>query len=594
MNKIPTRSEVGEDQKWNVAAIFKTEEDYEKSLEDLQKLSGEFVGKYKGKLKSAEIIEKSLPDFEALTTVMNALEYYASLNVSVDITDSKNQIRISEFSVIHANITSSLLFYNVELADADKDVLEKVQGKNPQYADFIGEILRGKPYTLSAAEEELLAALAPALELPYNNYNQSKQADMSFDDFEIDSVVYPMSFVNYENVYSHSSDQRVRHAAFKSFSAGLKKYKNTIASDYNAQVQKEKIIATRRGFESVFDYLLFNQKVSRELYDRQIDTIMEELSPIMRSYVAHVADKRGLKQIHFADLKQPLMGDATIKVSKEQVNDYIRGAIGVMGSEYLDQVMKYEDERWVDFAVNKGKSTGGFCASPYKIQPFILLSWSGLLSDMYTLIHELGHAINFKYIHSEHSILTPDPSLYMIEAASTIHEMLLTNYMLSQDISAEMKLGVLASMIENTYYHNFVTHLLEAHYQREVYKLVDKGQSLNAEILTQLKMATLKEFWKDSVVIDEDAALTWMRQPHYYMGLYPYTYSAGLTVGTIAAQKIAQGDPEQIAKWIDYLKTSGLNPIDAAKVAGVDISTDKALKDTIAYIGSIVDEIKTL
>ena len=151
---------------------------------------------------------------------------------------------------------------------------------------------------------------------------------------------------------------------------------------------------------------------------------------------------------------------------------------------------------------------------------------------------------------------------------------------------------VLASMIENTYYHNFVTHLLEVHFQRKTYELINKGEVLGAETLNQLKRETLEEFWGDAVKINDGAELTWMRQSHYYMGLYSYTYSAGLTLSTVISQAILHEGQPAVDRWISFLKAGGTKEIlDMAKLAGIDISTDKPLKETIAFIGSLVDQV---
>ena len=182
--------------------------------------------------------------------------------------------------------------------------------------------------------------------------------------------------------------------------------------------------------------------------------------------------------------------------------------------------------------------------------------------------------------------------MYLVEAPSTCNEMLLSNYLMKQKDDPRFRRWVLASMIENTYYHNFVTHLLEAHFQRKVYELVDKGEVLGAETLNQLKRETLEEFWGDAVKINDGAELTWMRQSHYYMGLYSYTYSAGLTLSTVISQAILHEGQPAVDRWISFLKAGGTKEIlDMAKLAGIDISTDKPLKETIAFIGSLVDQV---
>ena len=253
-------------------------------------------------------------------------------------------------------------------------------------------------------------------------------------------------------------------------------------------------------------------------------------------------------------------------------------------------------DRWIDFAQNIGKSTGGFCASPYQKGSYILLSWNERMSDVFTLAHELGHAGHFFTCNQVQSSLDAEVSNYAVEAPSTINELLMAEYLKEKSgDDKRFRRWVLASQISNTYYHNFVTHLLEAAYQREVYKLVDKGEAVPAETLNEIFKNVLKKFWGDEVELTEGCELTWMRQPHYYMGLYSYSYSASLTIATQVMKRIRNEGQTAVDDWKKTLAAGGtVTPVEFAKMAGVDVTTDAALIDTIDYIGGIIDEIEEL
>ena len=239
-----------------------------------------------------------------------------------------------------------------------------------------------------------------------------------------------------------------------------------------------------------------------------------------------------------------------------------------------------------------GKSTGGFATIAPGVHPYILMSWTEQLSDVYTLIHELGHAGQMSRAEANNLFISSEPSLYVIEAPSTFNELLLTGYLQANGEDDRTQRFALANMLTNTYFHNFITHLLEAAYQREVYRLIDKGEAFTAETLSDLKKGVLEAFWGDAVEINPGAELTWMRQPHYYMGLYSYTYSAGLTIATQAYLNIRSGEDDQaIEKWINFLKLGRINPVEAAKVAGVDITSGEPLENTIAFLNDTVDAI---
>jgi oligoendopeptidase F len=370
----------------------------------------------------------------------------------------------------------------------------------------------------------------------------------------------------------------------------------TTAAEYGTLVRSEKIRSKLRKYDSVIDYLLFGQKVTREMYDRQIDLIMEKLAPHMRRYARLLKEANHLDKMTYADLKIALDPDYDPKVTIEQSKEYILDGLSIMGPEYKELLEKAYNERWIDFAQNVGKSTGGFCASPYRKGSFILLSWNERMSDVFTLAHELGHAGHFDACGKAQSYFDTNVSNYVVEAPSTINELLMAEYLKEKSgDDKRFRRWVLSSQISNTYYHNFVTHLLEAAYQREVYKLADKGEAVPAETLNEIFKGVLRKFWGDEVELTEGCELTWMRQPHYYMGLYSYSYSASLTISTQVMKRIRKEGAPAVEDWKKTLAAgSSVDPVGFAKMAGVDITSDAALLDTIEYIGSIISEIEAL
>ncbi|NBI05977.1 oligoendopeptidase F [Senegalia massiliensis] len=592
MSKLKNRSEVDKSLTWDLSDIFSSEGEYEKTLENVVKESRLIEKEYKGRLDNSSTILSCLEKYEKVYENVILTSNYAYLAVSVDQTDSDMQTLFNKNNSLISEILSRLTFIESELKEVKETILDESINKTDKYKNYLKDIKRSKPYTLNPEVEKSFASLSPILDSPENIYNQAKLADMDFPSFEVNGVEYPLSFVLYENSYQGNKDTDLRRKAFDLFSNKIGEYKNTIATAYQTQVQKEKIMSSMRGFNSVFEYLLFDQKVDRELYDRQIDIIMEKLAPHMRKYAKLIKRIYNLDEITFADLKVSIDPDYDPEVTIEESKEYIKGALSVMGEDYLNMVMKSYDERWVDFAQNKGKSTGGFCATPFGVHPYILLSWNGLMSEVFTLVHELGHGGHFLLSQENNNVFDESPSLYFIEAPSTINEMLLSNYLINKEDDPRFKRWVLSSMITNTYFHNFVTHLLEAHYQREVYKIIDRGESVYAEKLSEIKRNTLEKFWGEDVKINKGAELTWMRQPHYYMGLYPYTYSAGLTVATEVSKRILNEGEKAVEDWLNVLKAGGTKtPVELAKMAGVDITTDKPLNETIDYIGKVIDEI---
>ncbi|WP_347499763.1 oligoendopeptidase F, partial [Proteiniborus sp. DW1] len=586
------RKDVDQRLTWDLSGIFETEEEFEQAIKEAQDIANEIEKEFKGKLNSPTTINNCLDKLRSLYQLINLTSSYSYLGLAVDQTNVENQTRQMKLSNITAGISSQISFVESEIMEADEKVIEEAIGGSKENAGYLKEIIRGKEYALHPEVEKALSALSSTLGAPYQIYNRAKLADMDFGTFTVDGKEYPLSFVLFEGQWEYEPNTEIRRAAFEAFSKKLREYQHTIATVYQTQVQKEKTLATLRGFDSVIDSLLFPQKVDRDLYNRQIDIIMEHLAPHMRKYARLIQRIHNLDEMTFADLKLDIDPDFEPKISVEESKEYIEEALSVLGEDYLEVVKRAYDERWIDFVQNKGKSTGAFCSSPYGSHPYILISWTERMREVFVLAHELGHAGHFYLAHQNQNIFDTRPSLYFIEAPSTMNEMLMANYLMKNTEDKRMKRWVLSSIISRTYYHNFVTHLLEAHFQREVYKIIDEGGSVQAATLNKLKRETLEKFWGDTVKINEGAELTWMRQPHYYMGLYPYTYSAGLTIATEVSKRVLTEGQKALDDWKEVLKAGGTKtPVELAQMAGVDITTDKPLLNTIDHIGNIIDEI---
>lgn len=590
--KLLSRAEVPKELTWDLSLIYKSEDLMWNDLEECKRIVAHMEETYKGHLDSPENIAACMKALERLNELATLIGNYTSLAVSVDYYDGDNLTRDAKVNSVFSDLFSRVSFVDSEIVLQDDAVIEKAIELAEGTKNYLKNILRSKPHQLGAETERVLAAYSQIFGAPYTIYEQTKLADMKFNNFTVDGKEYPLGYSLFEDDYEYEKDTAVRRAAFKAFSAKLRQYENVTASAYNTEVLKQKITADLRGYSDVFESLLFEQHVSKELYNRQIDLITEKLAPHMRKYAKLLQKIHHLDKMTFADLKIAVDPEYDPSVTIEESKKYIKEGLSILGEDYGAMIDEAYRDRWIDFAKNQGKSTGGFCASPYGRGSFILLSWNNRMADVFTLAHELGHAGHFRACNGAQSIFDTMVSGYFVECPSTMNELLMAHYLIKTNPDKRFRRWVLSCMISNTYYHNFVTHLMEAAYQREVYKIMDEGGSVHAELLSQTMKDTLQKFWGDAVEISDDAALTWMRQPHYYMGLYSYTYSAGLTIATQVCKRIEKEGQPAVDDWKKVLAAgSTLDPEGLAKMAGVDISTDAALLDTIDYIGEIIDEI---
>lgn len=591
------RSNVPEEQTWNLNDLFASHTKWEEELTAVQTDVKEITS-FKGKLGSnAKTLLNGLNALGEFEKRLIRVATYASLKANADGTDPENQRDSARIGAAMAKIGASLSFMDSELLTIPEEKLTLFLSEEKDlkiYQKMFDDLLEMKPFTLAPELEETLAALSEVHDAPHMIYERSKGSDMTFDSItDKDGNELPMSFALYEDRYEISPDTFIRRKANESFTKTLKKYQNTYAATYATEVTKQVTLARLRGYDSATDMLLQPQQVTQEMYHNQLDTIQKELAPHMRKYAKLKKKQLGLDELRFCDLQTSLDPEFNPETSYEEATEVILEALSVMGPEYSGAMKRAIDERWIDYSDNVGKSTGAFCSSPYGVHPYILITWTDTMRGAFVLAHELGHAGHFYLAGKNQELVNTRPSTYFIEAPSTINELLLAEHLINKTDDERMKRWVIDQLL-GTYYHNFVTHLLEGEFQRRVYALAEDGVPLTATVLSEQKKETLENFWGDTVTIDEGASLTWMRQPHYYMGLYPYTYSAGLTVSTAVAQKIKTEGQPAIDGWLDVLKAGGtLKPLDLIKKVGIDMSKPDAIKDAVSYVGSLIDDLET-
>ncbi|MDF9665495.1 oligoendopeptidase F [Bacillus wiedmannii] len=596
IEKRHIRAEVPTELTWDLSDLFESDKDWETALrvltDDLKKLDA-----FKGKLHtSPTTLLHCLLLEEELLMKLTKLYSYANLKESTDRTNPVIQANSSKIAALWTKVHTALSFIHNEILSFDEGTIEKYLAEETKLEPFrksLLDILKKRPHTLSPETEEALAALGEVHSSPYKIYGMTKLADMDFTSIQDEQGnELPVSFALFESKYEFSPSVDIRRKAYSSFVSTLKRYKNTVATTYATEVKKQVTLSRLRKFESVTHMLLEPQKVPLEMYNNQLDIIYKELAPHMRRFADLKKKVLGLDQMLFCDLHAPLDPEFNPTITYKEAGKLIQDSLKVLGDEYSSIIEKGFKERWVDLADNVGKSTGAFCSSPYGSHPYILITWQNTMRGCFTLAHEFGHAGHFYLANKNQRIMNVRPSMYFVEAPSTMNELLLAQHLLATTDDKRMRRWVILQLL-GTYYHNFVTHLLEGEYQRRVYTLAEEGEALTATTLTEIKTNVLSTFWGNSVEIDEDAGLTWMRQPHYYMGLYSYTYSAGLTASTAVAQMIKEEGQPAVDRWLDVLRAGGtMKPLELMKHAGVDMSKPDAIRKAVSYVSSLIDELE--
>jgi len=590
------RTEVPVESTWNLDDLFADEAAWEAEYQAVDDACLA-LDAYRGQLgRDAATLLSCLNAVESVQARLMRVGTFAHLRNAQDGTHPQYQAAMARVAALHARVGAGTSFVDSEILALPEGLLEPFMASEPGLAAFkvhLNDLLALRPHRLSADTERVLASLGEVLNAPYMIYSRSKSSDMQFAPFTDQAgTVYANSVNGFESTFEIHADTSVRRNAWASFSAGLKAYNQTYAATFATEVRKNVAMARLRRFRSTEEFLLQPHKIPHAVYSQILDIIQQELAPHMRRYARLRRRVLGLDKLLYCDIKAPLDPEFNPRMSYEDGCRLILDSLAVMGQEYCGFARKAMEQRWVDRADNIGKSSGAFCASPYGVHPYILITWSDSMRNVFTLAHELGHGGHFGLAMQHQRFVNTRPAMPFVEAPSTMNEMLLAQHILGRSQETRTRRSVIMQVL-GTYHHNFVTHLLEAELQRQVYAWAEGGGSITAAWLNEHEGRILAKFWGDTVEIDEGARMTWMRQPHYYMGLYPYTYSVGLVASTAMSLRVQQEGPSAVQRWLEALKAGGTRePLELMALAGIDMSSPQPTHDAVAHVGRLIDELE--
>jgi len=590
------RADVPVELTWNLDDLFDSTAPWEAELEALDAARAA-AQTYRGRLgESAATLRACLDSVEMLQQRLMRAGTFAHLRNAQDGTNPEYQAALARVDALEARLEASIAFVDAEILELPDGTVERFLAQDSALAVhkvYLQDVLETKPHRLSADAERVLASLGEVLEAPWMIYHRSKASDLQFAPFsDAQDSAHPNSVNLYEWTYESHPDVSVRRGAWQSFGAGLKAYQHTWAATLATEVNKNVVLARLRHYPSTEQYLLQAHKVPLAFYTNILQTIQAEVAPHMRRYARLRQRVLGLDKLLYCDIKAPLDAEYEPKINYDEACKLILDSLACMGPEYVQFVRTVLEQRWVDRADNIGKSSGAFCATPYGVHPYILMTWADSMRNVFVLAHELGHGAHFGLAMKHQRYVNTRPAMPFVESPSIMHEMLLARHILAQSSDARMRRSVIMQVL-GTYHHNFVTHLLEAELQHRVYAQAEAGQAVTAQLLNQCKGEILAGFWGDAVEIDDRARMTWMRQPHYYLGLYPYTYSVGLVAATAMAGRVADEGAAAVQRWLQVLKAGGtLKPMELLQLAGIDLGSPAPIRAAVAYVGTLVDELE--
>ena len=596
MKKQPLRSEIKEEDKWDLTLIYKTDEEWEK---DLEKVKEEIkkVTSFKDMFTSSKRLSEYLEYEEKTERLLSKLYYYAHLSHDVDTTDTKYQKMFTSIKDVWNEYGELGSYIQPLFMSVDYDLVKKYMEEEPSIKEheFNFEALyRYKPHTLSEAEEKILNTLSNTLSSPSEIYEALTDSDMTYGEITLeDGSKVEMTDSNY-HTYIKSSNRDVRKQAFDMMYDTYSKYKNTITKTYVGDIDASIATAKLRNYDSARSQALFNDNVDNKIYDNLVDTVHKNMNVIYKYYDLK-KEVLGLDELHLYDVYANLLNIDTMEnYTFEEAKNTVINALSVLGDDYISNLKKAFDEKWIDIYNNKGKRSGAYSSGFYDTKPYLLLNFEGNLDDISTLAHELGHSMHTYYSCKNQPYWYSSYNIFVAEVASTVNELLLSKYLLNTVKTKEEKLVILNRLME-LFKGTIIRQTMFAEFERDIYQLREDKKPLSNDTLCDYYYKLNKEYFGENVVVDEKIKYEWMRIPHFYYGFYVYKYATGLSSACYIVDGIINKKEGALESYLKFLTTGGsMYPVDELKVAGVDITKPEVIESAINMFSETIDNYKKL
>ncbi len=596
LKELPGRDEIDSAYKWRLEDLYPSDEAWEADFERVER-DLEAIARYKGRTgESAETLLKVLKLRDALEERFERLFVYAAMRSDEDTTNQRYQALRDRAASLSARVQEATAFVNTEILEIPEEKLWQWVEENSElrvYRHFLEDLLRTREHMLPREQEELLARTTEVARAPHDIFNMFNNADLKFptirdeqgNEVEVTKGRYAL--------LQESPDRRVRRDAFRALYGEYSKWPNTLASMLNGSVKKDVFYARTRRYDSALRMALDADNVPDQVYDNLIATIRSQLEPLHRAISLR---KRVLKleSVRPYDLYVPLVPRLKWEVPYEEVRSTVLEALSILGQEYREQLERAFRERWIDVYENRGKRTGAYSWGAYGAHPYILLNYNGRLDDVFTLAHELGHAMHSHFTWSTQPYIYGDYSIFVAEVASTVNEALLTHYLLKRTEDPQRRLYLLnhwVDQIRGTVY----TQVLFAEFEKATHGMVERGQPLTADALNRLAADLYRAYLGGDFSLDSPYEINWARIPHFYTAFYVYKYATGYSAATAISQKILAGEARAVERYLEFLRSGSSDyPLNLLQKAGVDMRSPEPVQAVTTLLSKLVSEMEQL
>jgi len=594
---VPPRSAIAREYTWNAESVYASPEAWEAECRSIAAaLPG--LARFQGRLgESGEVLADALAARDELAQRIGKLVFYARMSYSVDTTNQAAAARQGKAMGLLGQVRAAAAFVEPELVALGRPTLERWLREEPRltlYAHYIDDLFRKAPHLRSAEVEELLGLVADPFAGTSSTADALTDADFRFAPARTATGAEVEVTQGTLDTILGSPDREARRTAWEHYTDTYLAFKNTLASNYATSIRQSVFRMRARHHQSTLAAALFEHNIPQEVFYNLIDVFRRNL-PTWHRYWALRRRALGVDTLHPYDIWAPLVENKP-EVDYPQAVEWITAALAPLGQEYAATIRRgCLEQRWVDVYPNQGKAAGAFSYGSPGTHPFILLSYDGTLESVSTLAHELGHSMHSYLTWQAQPMIYSDYALFLAEVASNFHQAMLRAYLLERNPDPAFQVAVIEEAMSNFHRYLFIMPTL-ARFELEMHERVERGEGLSAEAMIEHMAALFEEGYGGQMHVDrERVGITWATFGHLYTDYYVFQYGTGISAANALSQRILSGTPGAAQAYLQFLSAgSSLYPLDALRLAGVDMATPQPVEAAFGVLASLVDRLEAL
>ena len=596
LTTIPERKEIPVEYTWDLTDIFPDDEAWAAERTALLEMPAKMEA-FAGTLgeKPGRLLDW-LKLSDELGVRIEKLMGYASCKGDQDTADGFYQDMRSKAIACYVAIAGASAFATPEILAIPDEMLDRFYAECPAletYRRSLTRIRRMKEHVLSPAEEKLLAGAGEMAQAPDAIVSALRNADLRFEDaIDSEGVAHPLSAGTFGPLME-SEDRALRKSAFDNCYAKYGEFKNTVAATLDAQFKQLRFFAEARHYPTTLAAALDSTEVPESVYLKLIDAVHQNLDAMYR-YVALRKKLLGVDELHMWDVYTPIVGGTARKIDFEEAKATVLEALAVLGEDYTDLLKEAFAERWLDVYENEGKRGGAYSTGGSRPHPYVLLNHKDTLDSMFTLAHEMGHALHSWHSCKYQPVNTSDYVIFVAEVASTCNEVLLMRHLLGRT-SDKNERAYLINHFLDSFKGTVYRQTMFAEFELMLGRMAEEGQTLTADALSEKYLALNKLYFGPDMISDDEIALEWTRIPHFFYNYYVFQYATGFSAAVAIANRILSEGESAVRDYKKFLSGGGsTDPIGLLKIAGVDMSTPEPVNSALSLFGELLDEMEKL